>query len=485
LQKDPKKPSNYIGLTKCTSSYYESFVGKIILDKLQRNFFESTVDLTYVIEGATNDELPERALSSLRIVHVNPNRVSKDPRPYLAVEEDSKITRKSSVSLSQRALQYSWNSVRSLVHSGFLSPETSERSTTSNALSVIREVEEESVVAPTLRNVRRKDGTVDPPEEGIDLVVGIMRSVMIPCRRKTENLGETGLVVVKPVAALRMVDRSDIVHFLAEFDFDVRIASERLAETASWRGTTFPIDKRMCRIELQNGQFFQQGFDKNKNPVFYFRNLCRGPWRGDSEATILAILYRFDKSLKSFCKVNPYTKVTLIVLMGRAKRGARIKENHGDSNEVDSVDDGDFEIYDESNEIKGSAEDLFGIPSEEEMKVHTGNPRISPDEKWNCHTNTKMLKKLFEIFAAHYPGRLSRILVVKGRGKNHYYRDRTHGRSVLRKLLSGIDKEGYQLLMRKIQFVHKTSALTEHVELKNLPTFVGGIAPIHHSAYEF
>jgi hypothetical protein len=511
LQTDPDKPNNYIGLTKrIAASYYESFVGKIALDKLQRYYFESTVDLTFVIEGERNDELPERALSSLRIVHVNPNKVAKDPCPYLAMVEDSNITgkrRRSSSSFSplafHDAVQYSLDSVRSIVHSSLplLSPKKNKQKTVNgNALGVITEGDEDGTVGTTRRHLKRKGGTIDPLEKGIDLVIYILRSVMVPCRQKPdqfnpisskrweEYIEETGLVIMSQVPALRMFDRSDIGRYIVQFDYDLRIASEQLVETALWRGKTFPIDKRRCRIELQNGQFFQQGFDKDNNPVFYFRNLCRGPWRGDSKATILAILYRFDKRLNEICRVNPFTRVTIIVLMGHAKRGARKKKSRGTQGESkynDNVNDDDFEIDDESDTEKGSPEELLELPSEEEIKVNTGNPRISPDEKWTCHTNKEVLRRFFEILVAHYPGRLSRILLVKGRGRNHYYRDQIQGRMVLRKLLSNFGKKSHQELMKKIQFVNKTSGLTQHVALKNLPTVVGGIAPIHHSNYEF
>ncbi len=487
-------PNNYIGVTKCTASYYESFLGKIVLDHMQRSFFDSTVDLTFVIEGERNDELPERALSSLRIVHVNPNKVSIDPRPYLAISKESLVMNLKGRSTSfstivlHDAVQYSFDSVRSIVHSGLplLSPvKKKQQRLNESSLRMISEDEDDMIEDSDTIHLVQKEGKIDPLERGIDLVIDILRLATVPCRQETK---ETGLVIMKRVPVLKIFNRSDIERYLVDCDYDLRIASERLVKTASWRGETFPIDKRRCRIELQNGQFFQQGFDKSNNPVFYFRNLCRGPWRADAKATILATLCRLDKSLIELCKTDPRTKLTLVVLMGHAKHGARKKMKRGSKGESDSSNsgnDGDFDVDDQSDSERGSPENLFEIPCEEEIKVNTGNPRISPDEKWTCHTEKELLQNLFETMITHYPGRLARILVVKGRGRNHYYRDQVHAKIVLRKLLSGIDKEKYQEVLRKIQFVHKTSGLTQHIALKNLPTFVGGIAPICDSAYEF
>ena len=54
----------------------------------------------------------------------------------------------------------------------------------------------------------------------------------------------------------------------------------------------FPVDTRTCRIELQSGQFIQQGEDLERNAVFYFRHMCVGPWRKHGDAVIQAVLHR-------------------------------------------------------------------------------------------------------------------------------------------------------------------------------------------------
>mmetsp|Transcript_16775 Transcript_16775/g.38749 ORF Transcript_16775/g.38749 Transcript_16775/m.38749 type:complete len:1535 (+) Transcript_16775:357-4961(+) len=513
LQTDSNQPKNYIGLTKYISaSYYEKVLGKIVFDKLQRQFSESTVDLTFVIEGERNDELPERALSSLRIVHVNPNKVAKDPCPYLSAVklEKSKSTDKAQhLSFSQPfsplalhdAVQFSLDSVRSIVNSSIplISMDKNEGPPMKvSHLEVIVESNEDGPLNTIQTNPQREFESVNPLDRGIDLVSDILKSVVVPYRQqpnpkfREDGIEKTGQSVMSQIAVLKMFDRDDIRRYVVGFDYNIGIASKRLVETAAWRGALFPIDKRRCRIELQNGQFFHHGFDKNNNPVFYFRNLCRGPWRGDSEAAILAILYRLDKHLKEFSSANPYTKATVVVLMGHAKRGARKKKNWRSQNESRSIDgndksenEDDFEVDDDSSAGVDASQRLPELPSEEEIKINTGNPRISTDEKWTCHTNKAMLRRLFKILMAHYPGRLSRILVVKGRGRNHYYRDHIQGKMVLRKLLSNIDKYSCREIMTKVQFVNKTSMLIQYISLKNLPCFVGGIAPIRPSAYEF
>lgn len=498
MQTDPDKPKNYIGLTKSiATSYQESFVGKMVFDGVQKHISESTVDFTFVIEGTQNDELPERALSTLRIVHVNRVKVAKDPRPYLAIVNKTNrkrrnLQRQQSTFSPQVLLKYSLVSMQSMINLTPLARGTEN----DHNLQVIAE-EDDDEFEETPKHLRGNVIDMDYFEQAIDVVIDILRSVGVPCRHKPghfdptsltrwkEEIEETGILVMSKVPALRMFDRSDIGRYILHFDYDLKITAKRLVETAAWRGKTFPIDKRICRIELQNGQFFQQGFDNDNNPVFYFRNLCRGPWRGHIDATIMAILYRLDKSLDELRKINPHIRVTLVVLMGHAKRGARRKINGGSSiaESTNGVEE-DF-VLDEDQSAGESAPFILEIPSEDEIKVKSGNPRISTDEQWTCHTNVLLIKKLLPQLSCHYPDRLSKVLVLKGRGKNHYYREKIQGNMMVRKWFRDAGIDNYQQLRNKIRFVTKTSELTQYIPLKDLPTFVGGIAPIQQSAYEF
>jgi len=257
---------------------------------------------------------------------------------------------------------------------------------------------------------RAHSGDIDPLEQAIDWVVDILRTVMIPSRhliaenfdpnssKKLEEIEETGIVIMKPIPVLRMFDRNDIGRFIRNNDFEIKVAAEKLVTTAVWRGRTFPIDKRRCRLELQNGQFFQQGYDFSGNPVYYFRNLCRGPWRGNEEAIILATLYRLDKSLNELCRTNPNTKVTLIILMGHSKRKAKkkkkatrresktkdddtaaAKENNKDDNDDDASDN--YELADDDDAVSAASSEALPsrvtnkleIPVGRERKINTGN----------------------------------------------------------------------------------------------------------------
>jgi hypothetical protein len=275
---------------------------------------------------------------------------------------------------------------------------------------------------------------------------------------------DTGFVVMTMVPVLKVFDRYDIERFVLECDFEIGYTAVRLVQTAAWRGRTFPLDKRSFRIELQDGQFFQQGFDLDRNPIYYFRNMCRGPWRGGEDVLISSILYRFDRSMAEFCKVNPHTKATLIVLMGLPKDGTS-KDPKNDGEDETSKDEG--------TNVEGSI-----IPQIETSSSDIGNPRISVDEPWKCHSNKEMMDKLFDILRQHYPGRFSKAFVVKGRGKNTYYSTNLEGKMKLKSIIDS------QNIRDRIKFVNKTSELTKYVAIEQLSTIVGGKAPIDDSVYQ-
>merc|ERR1712238_578059 len=243
--------------------------------------------------------------------------------------------------------------------------------------------------------------------------------------------------------------------------------------------------------ELQNGQFFQQGYDFSGNPVYYFRNLCRGPWRGNEEAIILATLYRLDKSLNELCRTNPNTKMTLIILMGHSKRKAKKKKQAKRESQTknddtattkgNNKDDNDAASAASSEALPPRVTKKLELPVGRERKINTGNPRISPNEKWTLHTSKDIIRHLSEILFQHYPGLLSKILIVKGQGKNHYYTEQLQGKRILKKLL----KNKYSRIVDKLQFVKKSSELTPYVPVKDLLAIVGGAASIDETAYEF
>ena len=119
------------------------------------------------------------------------------------------------------------------------------------------------------------------------------------------------------------------------------------------------------------------------------------------------------------------------------------------------------------------------VDSSDPSHWRTNNPRVSLDEHWKCHTSTEMTQKLLDLLCTHYPGRLSRVLIVKGRGKNTYYGTELEAKIKLKKVL------GFKRVRDKVQFVNKTSDLISYVALEELSTIVGGKALVPPSSYEF
>lgn len=485
LQADSTMPMNYVaGAADVSLDHLSNLIPRILFTKLQKHLSDSIVDMTYFLEGDKEDELPERVLCTARQVHVDPSKVAKEPWPHLAPMKrpvlESKESEEAPSSFRQlyKTSVNSFNAVASIVTSPLRQP-NNESTMPMQAIS-----EEESGDFDEIPDyLKGKGDSLDPLEVAVNSVIEILGKAEVPTRRKPEDLKlesskklmdeteETGFTVMTLIPVLKVFDRCDIKRFVRDCDFEIKDAAVRLVQTAAWRGRTFPLDKRRFRIQLQNGQFFQQGVDRSNNPVFYFRNMCRGPWKNDVDASISAILYRLDKSLSNF---SPKAKATLIVLMGAPKKG---KERKGD--EESSVLGGEDE--DETTTVGGvtvatATEDVDGS---DPSLWRTNNPRISLDEHWKCHTSAEMMGKLLDIVQVHYPGRLSRALIVKGRGKNMYYGTSLEGRLKLNKVI------GIQKVRDKINFVTKTTELVQYVAADELCTIVGGKAPVVSTAYEF
>lgn len=287
--------------------------------------------------------------------------------------------------------------------------------------------------------------------------------------------------------------RSDVKRFLLAAEGDVHTAAVRIAETVTWKSFTFPIDVRSCRIELQNGQFFQQGNDIDGNPVFYFRNMCLGPWRGDEDAVIAAVLHRLENSLQNFF---PSVKCTLIVLMRRPYIDKTHKNAIGDTSTLSRSDrvttEREFEISGngslggdttaggdngEDKPADQNKSDNSVVASMDPLQ-YTGNPRLPEDESYFLHTSSPMIRKLVDILLRHYPERLSRALIVPSMGNIAYFRTVVGGRLALASVASS------SRTRNKVRFLKSFAELTLYVTKDQLVTIVGGTSPIDPSAFE-
>jgi hypothetical protein len=491
LQKSRSLPKNYVAAVSVVSLDHLPNLVPRIFSRFQQHLADSIVDMTYFLEGDQEDELPERALCSLRQVHANPEKIGRDPHEHLFPLEGGSQRDESSedawhgnpppISLSG-LYQHSMTALTS-VASMISTPIYHART----ELTMTTMTDNESMDGEEIPHRVLADGNeLDPAKLAVESVMEILETVQVPMRVKRDDFDsslsdkvlletdESDDIVMTMVHVLRVFGRCDIERFLRDCDFDVKESAVRLVQTAAWRGRTFPLDKRRFRIELQSGQFFQQGIDLEKNPVFYFRNKCRGPWRGDEEAVISAVLCRLELSLVEVTSKNPYTMATLIVLMG----APRILSRGLSEEEIVSVQEDGDDVEAEattgaSTTSKGSVNNVSG------GELQTNNPRISMDERWTCHTNKAMIGRLFGLLRTHYPARLSKVLIVKGRGKNMYYGTSFEGKIKLNKILD--DQE----VRDKIKFVSKTSELTNYVAIDELCTIVGGKAPIVPSSYEF
>jgi hypothetical protein len=204
---------------------------------------------------------------------------------------------------------------------------------------------------------------------------------------------------------------------------------------------TFPIDVSSCRVELQSGQFFQQGFDKANNPIFYFRNRLVGPWRGDVDATIFSILHRLESYLNKVAVTRQGVKITLIAILG-----SPIDE------EKRKVDNGNEQSTEQSTENRMDT-----------LAIGTVDPMIDPsDQHYSTHSSSELFLRLRDILSRNYPERLAKCLIFGGA-------------STKLKLREYIPS---QVTRSRVTVLNSLSDLKRFVDEDQLVSFAGGCASV-------
>ena len=350
--------------------------------------------------------------------------------------------------------------------------------------------------------------TNDPFEKAVNKLIQLLEDVRIPIRREVprrpattnQGSGRHGVVPLgsapsagealatrddlRQVSILRVLSRHDLLRFFVASDCSFKKATVRIVESAAWRGLTFPVDLRSCRVELQSGQFFQQGRDLEGRPVFYFRNMCKGPWRGEEDAVIAAVVHRLERALVEFARDDPDVRCTLIVLSGKPRRKGKKNDDsvasqssNGSLANQESVE-GDEMVADDEQE------DLFEESSADEAVnklqrvANYDNPRVPQSEKYYVHSSDQLLRRLIKLVMLHYPERLYRALVVKGNGGAR------GSRTVIGSIIQLSSFVGSASTRRKVKFFRRRADLQRYVDKKQLIELAGGEAAISPSAFD-
>jgi hypothetical protein len=504
-------PLNYVAYTlRINSRRKNNFATRILISYFEDGgLSRDVVDFTFILAGEIEDELPERALATCRKVHNSGHKVA------LPV---SQIVSHGATSPRGIVLE---SSVSSVVTSSiglyfriFVTDPAIVALSPLTRLSLFYGNSAPKSPKPRRRNELAKlptDGignecdvvaSNDPFEKAVNELVEIFEDVSVPVRKSqmasfgsafSPMISNSSIVGSAPilredlvqVSILRRINRSDIRRYFVATDCALKNSAVRIVESAAWRGLTFPIDTRTCRIELQNGMFFQSGKDLEGNPVFYFQNTLLGPWRKDEDAVISAVLHRLETSINEFAREDPEVKCTLIISMGKPFRREKKKqkvESDGSATGEASVD---LPTREEEGGVENSVIDGETIDYEEDASLESvttsrtvGNPRIHSDEQWHTHTTKHLIRRMIDIVTTHYPERLSKALVVVGKGNTAYTRTAVGGMLALPKVLSR------QRTREKVKFLIRYADLQEYVAKEELPYLVGGTATVDPRVYE-
>ena len=491
LQTKPTLPKNYVAVTAHVDPSKMNAAMRVLYQRLEGGGLPvSVVDFTFVLEGEEADELPERALGTIRAVHLDvvkvalPTSHSENQGVTEAeetIQEDPPSSPLAPLTPIFREMSVAWNaligSTRNLLH------EPTSHPTSGPQINL----------PPT--NSR------DPFQAGVDALRDILRGVTVPVRRDNVRPEENALVQTGDdigdqlsegkedlvnVPVLSRTSTGDLRRYFRAANCDLKEAAVRVVESTAWRGVTFPIDTRKCRVELQSGQFFQQGCDIDGDPVFYFQNMLMGPWRGNVEASVAALLHRLEVSLDQLTNENQEVKCTVIALVGKPfKRISKKKRSRKDEKDDGSAIESD-NAAEEVEQREAAAEDGEQSTAAS-VAAHTidknawnpfrmgVNPRVYPEEDYHVHSNVALFQRLAEVLSAHYPERLKRLIVVPGQGRPVSYMNTTY---TMRKLITSSRTRA------RVVHLNRASELPKYVEDNELATIVGGWAEVELDAFE-
>ena len=243
LQIDPTLPKNYVAVNQSvTTKHMVNIIPRMLFKRLQGHLSDSIVDLTYFIEGNKEDELPERALSTLRQVHVDPVKVGRDPRKYLSAPATrygknggqgpfapADHEKRSTLRELYQSSVSSFQSMAAIVSSPLRGSQESAKQTM-NAITeeISNDLEED------LGRFQIHGDALDPEERAVNAVIEVLDTVTVPSRVSPDDAeaDETGLLVMTNLPILTIFNRNDVVRFVRASDYEIKETAVRLVHGA-------------------------------------------------------------------------------------------------------------------------------------------------------------------------------------------------------------------------------------------------------------
>jgi len=268
---------------------------------------------------------------------------------------------------------------------------------------------DEAVLTPQI-------SSTDPIEEALNELLQCLNGIVVPAKREKE--------VVSFDSVLGLWTRSDLRRFLIGSDCQVKVAAVRLVQTSAWRAQALPVDTRICRVELRNGQFYHQGKDKDGCRVFYCWHKYPGKWRRDYASSLAAILYQLEA-----LSWKDGEKLTLVIPLGNPL----------------------------SPNATGNSSRNLRVTSHRRPFVE--------------QFDIGLIRYVLPVVGQHYPEILHRCLVVF-EGANENLLTHMH----VRKVVNGLFRS--QTARSRIHFLSYFSDLQEYIEKKELVIPAGGTAAV-------
>lgn len=261
MQTDSNLPENYVSMNlNFSSKFMPNLISRMLFSRLEEGMRDRIEDFTFVLEGDQEDELPERALCTIRMVNVDTQVVAKDVLFHalpLPKQEDSSHT---GPKQEEGKLDFTKWMTNSIYDVSKVAGTPLRGSFTGDVADGIQ-VQIDKMDFDNDTDMLELVDSNDSLEIAANEVTKLLKDVEMPLRKyeKIESgmqaaTHDSDIDEIAYMQVLKRVSRSDVKRFVQAANFDIKGAAVRIIQTVAWRERTFPIDIRKCRIELQNGQ---------------------------------------------------------------------------------------------------------------------------------------------------------------------------------------------------------------------------------------
>ena len=255
---------------KSTLPNYVAFTSHItalsspIFKLLYKYLPTGVIDFSLVLKGQNVEELPERALGTVRVCQFSPWKVAY-PIPEPPDFSNRFIFTRGTSNKTEGSLE-----TQDTENNAFDLREVESSNAQYQVQFPLLEDDDNKSELPilTIQRLRDKfdvdssdlvcigDASLHEYQGECEALVRILRDIVVPVKSLPATaFGDSEAPVMKDVPVLKGLNAFDLLRYIVASDFNLKSAAVSIVESAAWRGVTFPVNTRACRVSFPMPSF--------------------------------------------------------------------------------------------------------------------------------------------------------------------------------------------------------------------------------------